>query len=222
MVNKNDKVLKEFSDEHFLQYEMVIHKFTSNNILYLRKYNIEYDDLFQELCMIYMKAYQSFDESKNFQFITYLYKALEHKIWEIKKYKTLNRVKNAIDPTKCFSLDNVIKDNSEENEITFLDLCKDTSPLVLEELENRDKNLRTNIENQDIYNKCIEYINNTPKQKMDKEKKKEIFTLWWNGKGYSEIGRIYDTGRNNIFAMLKPFVKYAKELKEELKNKTER
>lgn len=64
----------------FSKVEKLLHKLTWNGMTRLAKINLTqpYEDMFQEVFLVYMQAKSAFDDSRNFKFTTYLQTSVQN------------------------------------------------------------------------------------------------------------------------------------------------
>lgn len=89
---------------HFTQYERLIHKIACGFMprAMAMGANMDYDDLFQSLCVVYTKCKATFDESRGNKFTTYLQWACYHEF--NKQMEVLGRQRRAITATSVDEL----------------------------------------------------------------------------------------------------------------------
>lgn len=89
---------------HFAQYEKLLHKLAFD---YMPRamalgMNMDHDDLFQSLCLVYTKCKAGFDESKGFKFTTYLQNAC---YWEFNRMaQNVGRTRHVLSATSIDEL----------------------------------------------------------------------------------------------------------------------
>lgn len=87
------------------------------------KVGIDYEDVFQEMSMVFLKAYQGFDESRGFKFSTYYYMAAYNRLNAWATDMIDERIKHGV-----VSIDELNEAGGEEMSLSETLLVDDTTP----------------------------------------------------------------------------------------------
>lgn len=87
------------------------------------KVGIDYEDVFQEMSMVFLKAYQGFDESRGFKFSTYFYMAAYNRLNAWAADMIDERVKHGV-----VSIDELNETSGEDLSLSETLLVDDTTP----------------------------------------------------------------------------------------------
>lgn len=87
------------------------------------KVGIDYEDVFQEMSMVFLKAYQGFDQSRGFKFSTYYYMAAYNRLNAWATDMIDERVKHGV-----VSIDELNEAGGEEMSLSETLLVDDTTP----------------------------------------------------------------------------------------------
>ena len=142
--------------------------------------DIEYDDILAVSFLGMLKAYNTFDESKGYKFITYAGLCMTNAILnEIRKYKK--------QPSYMYvSIEEEIFNNGDADPITYKDMLPDTKPLPYEIVELKD---------------LLEHMRKAIK--VLKGKKKEVIELYYfQGHTMKEVASILDTSQPYVSLLI--------------------
>lgn len=164
------------------QYDRMIHRIIKNIN------NIEKDDLYSIAMIGFMKAINTFDESRGNQFNTYLYRVVTNEVYmEIRKTK-FEKEYDIISADKTVS-------NSEEENLNVIN----TIPSDV------------NIEEETIENEEYQWLYNTIDKFAEKnEMKGQVIKLLIKGMKQEDISKIVGCSRSYCSRIQTQFIAYAK------------
>jgi len=154
----------------YKKYEPIIRKMVGSFYISLKKYGVEYDDLYQEAYLTFVKAIRFFNHNEDTIFYTFFNMSLKSKLLN---YKRAILTKKGLFNAKMLSLNADLFDNDENTLLDFIEDKNQVNPIY--DLEYTELNFKLN-------NFCIELP----------DTQGQVFELMYNGFTTSEISNLLE------------------------------